>query len=663
MGIFDIFKKRETRGLDDLIGLTQGQKPTFLNDSFNSLGNLINGGYFNELSLYDSINIKPEVLLETSREQVIYSAKDAIYKLLTKKGYGFIGGKNSSKLLKNTLDSYGYKEILPILYEGLIGSGGGNVLLFVKKYKGKPKIFCEPFYYNGIERVLIDTDPYTKEIVKYRIVDRFKVDIMELEPSEVVHARYSIDGNSYLGTNPTIIASRYYFVKKAIMGMIEARSNNLKKDKVFASPDSAFMVKVMENNKETSFFAKWDTFITNAENLTGFVFSKIPLDFKKMYQTIDEGKYLETLKYIDEVMAGAFLASLSIQGRTEGVNYSNSEQNTDNLQNITVEPIKVLIENITVDLIKLIIPSFDNYKNKFYFGKELDDEDLAQYELKTQRAKTQAEILAVLASNPSYTLNLETMEIEKLGDPQKVTNGQILKTEENTDLTQPTVVTRALNKLDYISEFENSPEYLTVLNRIEKVYQDMINKGIKLESALNKQGWINLANDLTDRISTIYNDIYGEELDKSWVLPFVTVSLFGYGEITKYDGIIAERLKDIFPIDYEGMVTKTLQDTDLSNLSEEEKKNLSQGLAVNTMDGFATGLIQGAFAITALLKRKDFVGVLTMKDNKVRKEHSLNEGKYWRRSTRRDFSRDYNCRCRYFYGTEQEMIKLGFIKF
>lgn len=668
MGILDFLKKDKqkegnTRGLSDLMGFDTNNNGIDFNNTWGNLGMLSSYGYNGDISLFSSIEIKPEYLLETSREQVIYSAKDAIYKLLTKKGYGFIGGKNSSKLLKDTLDSYGYKEILPILYEGLIGSGGGNVLLFIRKINGKPKIVCEPFYYNGLERVLVDTDKVTNQIINYKIVDSSRLTILDLDPRDVIHAKYSIDGNSYFGTNPTIIASRYYFVKKAIMAMLQTRAINLKKDKVFASPESNFMIKVMESNKEAGFFNKWDIFKSLIEKQTGFIFSKIPLDFKKMYQTIDEGKHLETLKYLDEVMAGAFLASLSIQGRTEGVNYSNSEQNTDNLQNITVEPIKVMFENITTDLIKLIIPSYDKYKNKFYFGKELDEEDLAQYELKTSRAKTQAEILAILASNPNYTLDLDTMEIIKATDQPKVSNPKILDTEENTDLTQPNQTTRSITRLDYVKEFENSPEYLAVLNRIEKVYQDMINKGVKLETALNKQGWINLGNDLKTVIEYLYQDIYNENFDDSWFLPFITVSLFGYGEIANYDGIIKDRLSNIFDSSYEGMVTKTFEQTELENLTQEEKDNLVKTQSQNTMDGFGIGLLQGAFAINAILKKKEYVGVIIMRDNKVRKEHKPNDGKFWLRLSRKDFSRDYNCRCRYFYGSKADMIRLGFTQF
>lgn len=62
--------------------------------------------------------------------------------------------------------------------------------------------------------------------------------------------------------------------------------------------------------------------------------------------------------------------------------------------------------------------------------------------------------------------------------------------------------------------------------------------------------------------------------------------------------------------------------------------------------------------------RRNYVGVITKLDDRVRPTHIPNHNRFWRIGTRPDFSKDFGCRCSYFYfATEQEARQAGFTRF
>lgn len=66
---------------------------------------------------------------------------------------------------------------------------------------------------------------------------------------------------------------------------------------------------------------------------------------------------------------------------------------------------------------------------------------------------------------------------------------------------------------------------------------------------------------------------------------------------------------------------------------------------------------------TAKLFKREFVGVITQEDHRVRMQHLANNRKFWIVSQRQDFSLDPGCRCFYYYGTKEFMKQMGFTRF
>lgn len=204
-----------------------------------------------------------------------------------------------------------------------------------------------------------------------------------------------------------------------------------------------------------------------------------------------------------------------------------------------------------------------------------------------------------------------------------------------------------------------------------------------------------------------YQEIYpDDELDEDnpvwvdFVSLFLIFSLRGVQaniRLNRFEPLAVARIQDIFSNPEYGGITQTIDqrlanfreyiennqidriealeiDPDLKSqiLENLQNKDIATELArqaieteqVNLLtESVPSAIIQGVTALGADQLNKEYVGVITQNDNRVRGTHRPNNFKYWLRSSRRDFSQDFNCRCFYFYGSEQDMIDRGFTKF
>jgi hypothetical protein len=170
---------------------------------------------------------------------------------------------------------------------------------------------------------------------------------------------------------------------------------------------------------------------------------------------------------------------------------------------------------------------------------------------------------------------------------------------------------------------------------------DAVLSFVAINTLMTLNGWNNqYTNDFDADTIQILESVYGE----------------GYRE---YGGIVETNRKIVNNNEEE--LTDTPENTD-----EQVEQNQEKFIETRTEVLFA-GLFVSYQITQSLLADNDgkrYVGVITRDDGKVRREHEPNNEKYWERSTRRDFSRDYGCRCTYFYfATEEGARQAGFTKF
>lgn len=191
---------------------------------------------------------------------------------------------------------------------------------------------------------------------------------------------------------------------------------------------------------------------------------------------------------------------------------------------------------------------------------------------------------------------------------------------------------------------------------------------------IDKKSLTDLQNLVALEAITTYNSMYGtaytlqnipNEL-KQYLELFIAITLYGWGETLDKDikPATMDLLKSVFgdkAEEYKGInetIKNLLEGKDLSQIDQ-------QAFAKTRAEVLFAGIF-GAFNIVtgflAQTDKRDWVGVITMNDGKVREEHFLNHRKYFSRFLKQPWN-DFNCRCSYrFYKTEQEAIKAGFSK-
>ena len=203
----------------------------------------------------------------------------------------------------------------------------------------------------------------------------------------------------------------------------------------------------------------------------------------------------------------------------------------------------------------------------------------------------------------------------------------------------------------------------------------------KFQTFLNKDGLLSLSRDLELEAIEVYNEIYNTEYTlenipddvTDYIELYVQVSLFGYGEVSNSQAsdLVKDRINEVFPDqDYEGIDATTEQQ--LTQLEAKYDGQVPQDKLDEFFDnradvvfaGFATAIFQGVHSLISAIEGRNFVGVITRNDGLVRPTHVPNHLTYWRRGERPDFSKDFNCRCDYFYfRTAKEAEEAGFVLF
>lgn len=191
---------------------------------------------------------------------------------------------------------------------------------------------------------------------------------------------------------------------------------------------------------------------------------------------------------------------------------------------------------------------------------------------------------------------------------------------------------------------------------------------------IDKKSLTDLQNVVALEAISKYNEMYNtnytlqnipDEL-KQYLELFVAITLYGWGETLNKDikPATMDLLKSVFgdkAEEYKGInetIKSLLEGKDLSQIDQE-------AFAKHRTEVLFAGIFGAFNIVTGFLSKTDnrnWVGVITMNDGKVREEHFLNHRKYFNRSLKQPWN-DFNCRCSYYYfKTEEEAKKAGFSK-
>lgn len=636
-----------------------------------------NAGYNNQTIGQKDWKVPPDFLTEVCRDGLIFGITSKIKQIVNKKPYFFkkVDFK-MNKFLISLLQSANFNLFVDKFLEIELGSGGGNGLLYVNEYE--KTIHCFPFYANGKYRVQVWGNYDYEEIYRYEILGKTLESVIRtFQPEEVMQIRSSYEGDFIFAINPAVISSRYYWLKKDILAGLQTSYKNITNSKRYLSPDKS----MLEGDNAMSFVNAWKEWITNHQsNLKGFIVAPMPMQIQDFYLKPSDLNVEFVMNWIDDTIAGIYSVSKSSIGADKESTRANLEQLSDNLMNdVGVFYINKIIKITEEYILPRLLESYVPYDAGFTIGKEFDEEDL---QLRTQALQVLKEVLPVLKNN-GYDVEEESVAnlVNRFGLKLKSTNS-------NLDAQQEKEWTGEQEKVssDEIKRsFDQIPNNFLTIDDLKKtdkwkkeikkaldsqlnsvVYRDL--DSIKnIETYLSKDKLTKILKEMMSESAEHFNQNYDTNFEtlpiylRDYTEALAKYTLYGYdkADFSKYEPKTLDLFKD-FDKEYKGidattksrLANKTETSTDfLENRSNDIYENLETQIYNTTQEELA--------------KEKGFthVGVWTANDSKVRKEHANNEKKFWEIGSRRDFSKDFRCRCVYMYNVPEYFLKLGFSPF
>ena len=691
MAFLTSVKQNLIRTFENSIGFLWGSNLEHQGQSWLPQGFWGNGGGFinNKSIIGESDNkINPQLLVEVCRNQVIFAIKNTIRLRLKEKPYYFKGGKNTSKTLLKILKEADYERFIDVWLEAMLGTGGGNALCFVRD----DKFVCEPFNTEGKTRVKVSGDYDRREIDKYEVVNSSLSKIAEFSADSVYHERYTEEGDFRFAINPAVVATRYYMIEKRAFGALETGFENIKKAKRFVSPDLSFIKDISEYDRP-AVMKNWVDFTKVLSELPGFIASPTPMAIQNLTQTSAEMQTIDVLKYLDVVMGGAYSTSLSVLGRSDGVNYANGEQNADNFYQLAVETIKSRIEATTQRLMAELLPGYDEESNPFKFCKEYNEEDL---KLRDQVLVTLKDIAPAVQSLgfrikkdsvvnllSKFGLELEDVDQKLIVDVQAKEN--VTQDDQEVEVEPTRILQRAITKSDIkgIDDLKNNKELEESKKKLFKVVESQIKEAkldfekralesIKpIETYLNQDGFKKLTKTALKASLGVYNYNYKTNhtianapahlIEYSEL--FAKITLYGWEGVDLKD-FSKEAIKLVnIPKNYKGIDSTTKEQ--LNNKKENfDQKAFIEDRQQTIWDGLEEGVFHRAQEEMANGDGRIWMGVITCRDDRVRGPHRLLDNKYAKVGGMPNPNYDFGDRCLVYRGqSEEEMIKMGFSKF
>jgi len=632
--------------------------------------------YSNNISIFDH-SVDPQIITNVCKDPVILGIKESIKKQILEKGYGFRGGKTKSKALLEMLKSLDYDKFLSDSFEALYGSGGGNAIVYLQKDGRNTKIKVEPFMAEGRHRVKVMVDDNNRKILKYEVLNSTQSIIKTFESDEVIHIKAIDNGNFAFGFSPAKAAAKYFNLKQRILYSLENKANNSLENKRVLAPDTAFLSSLDKEYQALS-IDRWIKFKDQiTQRLPGYITAPMPITSANLQENFENPK--EMLAFINTEFGAAYLTPLSIIGLVESLKYSNAEQTKDNFVNLVVNPNKTFYKNVTEQIIQFFDPFYNPELNPFFFGEEADDEKLAIRDQKidiieklsplllTQGLRISKESIQNLAGEfgieledyvgdnlandqSNQTDNLDIQRSQKK-NPKFELDIERLKDSKNYQIAKTIIfdgIKKQINSSKLVKD-KTTREY-----EVENIEQFMPLERYKKAVSLFAQSSLD-----------IYNQFYNTTHTKSEIQGFIDlyskVAMFGWQGVktSLYSQDIIEMVN--LPKDYKGF-NNTTKDGLFELNNDKEKQAFIQNRQKTVLEGMESNIYHNTNFKLAEIDGKEYVGVWTSNDDRVRLNHRPNDKKYGERSVMLVFAREQGCRCVYVAGTIEELESYGLIR-
>lgn len=192
----------------------------------------------------------------------------------------------------------------------------------------------------------------------------------------------------------------------------------------------------------------------------------------------------------------------------------------------------------------------------------------------------------------------------------------------------------------------------------------------KIETYLNKAGFISIANTVAKAAMESFNDKYDTTYTLE-IMPanlleyinlFVAVTLYGWQGVDT--SVYSQNTIDMveIPKDYTGVDTETER-----LLQNKDKKDYDSVIESRT-NTISEILATTIFQTTTFLLSDDlglgYMGTISQEDPKVRPYHALCNRKFWKKGSIKNPCLEPNCRCQPFYfASVKEALNKGFTQF
>jgi len=457
--VSNFFGKNETkdnetliRGFLDHLGYNGGET-NFLQPQINIHG-------YNGNSGVSDYTINPLDVFQMCSQDSYFSSlvKTAEEQIFVNGGY-FDAQIRRLPELQSIYKKYKIEELLRKIFKYEFAEGGGNWILYPKNRK----LVVDPFWAEGSHRVKIYGDNDEREIFKADILSysRGQTAIRSIAINQdnrfIKIGRYE-DGGSYMfSSNPAKRAVFWWIIKKYIGGANLMVFKNGLQEPLIVDPaydKLAAMAQVFTGGKvsseggvnTTKEFLKdpLKSFAKNADltiemlrqaqgvqNTNKILYAKTPINVTKIGR---DNKSMETIRLRDICNQEISFACGIGRGvlDAENAKFNNAEQMKDNLMNFVVKPYQRKFEQLINEIfLPFYSPEFEARSEKYIFGKEINEEDIAVFKANTERTGIQAEIIPKLIGT-GYELDLDKMVLVKVSTPitPKTENTEIKNNEK-----------------------------------------------------------------------------------------------------------------------------------------------------------------------------------------------------------------------------------------
>lgn len=626
---------------------------------------------------------KTKSLQEASQEQVFATCyRDVTALVFSQNIYLYSSNKRQTqdlKNIKNFLSAVDIDAICRAVYQNeFLGSGWG--LLRVNANDAGLNVEYIPSQHFGKTLLTANRDVNTNRInsVSYHVTST--PEIIQLNNQNILLSLHNTEQpeRSILGQIYDLIDLK--FAIQESMLRLASRNNQ---PVSFVHPDYTAFPRVGSVDQDARSLAELMEETKNVKSnfrsinaKTNLVFSTIPLQLNVVGIDEIKARSLEKIKWIDSQiylatgLNGTFL-------ETNNSNRASAEQGMDNVLLTTVKFWTDKFIKIREKVIHAIAPGL-MASGKYYFTSdviltaekleqqrvqnEIERNNIAKLDLILRLANTEYKVDKSSVNEILQNLGLKLVGTDRI--PQPTHDIRVLKDEDNTELSQ--LPETAYKNIQNKQPVQNA--ITDLMSILDEYYQDVwqdnkVNTDLDVNQYLTPKKMDQLAELIQDETIKDWNDRHPAKVTKNEKVKQKVQNAINYhfngGQ--DYQGF-AFTVKETL----EGVI-EGADDTNIADYYKSRINTLTKNTAKRIEDGLFVNLYYSVSEQLAVDTKQDYVGAITVGDDRVRESHRKNEKKYWKLGKIAPSGNatpwlDYGDRCSYFYNSSSALEKAGFKK-